>query len=338
MRRPPATGSSVRSATTCRGISSPSRRTSRRRAHSASSHDNVLPMWDWVGGRYSLWSAVGLPIAIGCGYRRFEALLAGAAAMDKHVRTDAARPQSRRCILGARRLVECALARTSRSASSFPYAHALARSAGVSAAAVARKQRQASHAATACRCKATSAPALWGGTGTDAQHSFFQWLHQGTHPVPVEFVVPVRARASARRTSRRCWSPTHSRRRRRCWSGARPNRCGASSRPRACRRARSTCSLLRASVRATAPRRRCCCRRSTRGSLGALLALYEHRTYVESLLLAGECVRPVGRRARQDAGEADRRRARRRRAAADRHRRVDRGARDARPHGSRKCG
>ena len=49
--------------------------------------DDVLPMWDWVGGRYSLWSAVGLPIAIRHGYDAFAALLAGAAAMDAHFRT-----------------------------------------------------------------------------------------------------------------------------------------------------------------------------------------------------------------------------------------------------------
>src|SRR5207247_11168160 len=48
--------------------------------------DNVLPMWDWVGGRYSLWSAVGLSIAIRHGYETFDELLGGAAAMDAHVR------------------------------------------------------------------------------------------------------------------------------------------------------------------------------------------------------------------------------------------------------------
>ena len=49
--------------------------------------DHVLPMWDWVGGRYSLWSAVGLPIALACGYEAFDALCTGAASMDNHVRT-----------------------------------------------------------------------------------------------------------------------------------------------------------------------------------------------------------------------------------------------------------
>ncbi|MFH7617421.1 glucose-6-phosphate isomerase, partial [Pseudomonas syringae pv. tagetis] len=46
--------------------------------------DRVLPMWDWVGGRYSLWSAVGFPIALAVGFDRFEQLLEGAAQMDAH--------------------------------------------------------------------------------------------------------------------------------------------------------------------------------------------------------------------------------------------------------------
>nr|WP_242506579.1 hypothetical protein [Piscirickettsia salmonis] len=49
--------------------------------------EHILPMWDWVGGRYSLWSSIGLPIALATGFDHFEALLAGAHAMDNHFQT-----------------------------------------------------------------------------------------------------------------------------------------------------------------------------------------------------------------------------------------------------------
>src|SRR5687768_8750425 len=151
---------------------------------------NVLPMWDWVGGRYSLWSAVGLPVAIARGYERFEALLAGAAAMDVHVRKTPLEGNlavilalvawwNARWLGFSQRLV-------------IPYSHALR-----DLPAYLQQLSLESNGKRVTRdglpLQTTSAPSLWGGTGTDSQHSFFQWLHQGTHAVPVEFVVPVRA-------------------------------------------------------------------------------------------------------------------------------------------------
>ena len=153
--------------------------------------DNVLPMWDWVGGRYSLWSAVGLPVAIARGYEAFERLLAGAAAMDAHVRTAPLASNlavvlalvgwwNARWLGHSQRLV-------------IPYAHALRE-----LPAYLQQLSLESNGKRVTRdglpLQWTSVPALWGGPGTDTQHSFFQWLHQGTHSVPVEFVVPVRAR------------------------------------------------------------------------------------------------------------------------------------------------
>ncbi len=151
---------------------------------------DVLPMWDWVGGRFSLWSAVGLAIVMRCGWDAFAALLAGAASMDAHFR-EAPVERNLPVLLA---LVDYwnaqVLGHPQRVVA--PYAHALGRfpaylqqlaleSNGKS---VLRDGDALGHA---------SAPAVWGGTGTDSQHAFFQWLHQGTHAVPVEFIVPLRA-------------------------------------------------------------------------------------------------------------------------------------------------
>ncbi len=242
--------------------------------------DNVLPMWDWVGGRYSLWSSVGLPVAIACGYATFEALLAGAAAMDKHVRST---PLDRNLavILGlvawwnarwlgySQRLV-------------IPYAHALRE--------LPSYLQQLSLESNGKRVTRdgmplqwTSAPALWGGTGTDAQHSFFQWLHQGTHAVPVEFVVPVRARqpignqqallvanALAQAQALLVGRSAEQVRRDLAGQGLAASEVDMLVAARVCPGNRGSTTLLLPIVDAW--------------QLGALLALWEHRTYVESLL------------------------------------------------------
>jgi glucose-6-phosphate isomerase len=143
-----------------------------------------------VGGRYSLWSPAGLPIALRLGYARFAELLAGAASVDAHFRHE---PFERNVpVLLA--LVDYWNVRHLGHGQRVvvPYAQALAhlpmylqqlvlesngKRVGRDGAAVSGP--------TAC--------ALWGAPGTDGQHAFFQWLHQGTREVPVEFIVPLRA-------------------------------------------------------------------------------------------------------------------------------------------------
>lgn len=161
-------------------------------AHAFGVHDaDILAMPEGVGGRYSLWSAVGLPIAIAAGVEAFAALLAGAHAMDEHF-TTAPFEANLPVLLGLlgwwqarwlgypQRIV-------------VPYAHALARLPSyLQQLSLESNGKQVTRDGTPVA--GPTAPALWGDVGTDSQHAFFQWLHQGTHEVPVEFVVPVRAR------------------------------------------------------------------------------------------------------------------------------------------------
>ena len=150
---------------------------------------NVFETWDWVGGRYSLWSAIGLPIAIAAGMERFRALLAGGHAMDLHFR-DA--PVERNmpvtlALLGVW------------------YANFFGAETHAVLAYDQRLDRFAAHLqqldmeSNGKRVTVDSTPVgyatgpiVWGEPGTDGQHAFFQLLHQGTRLVPADFIVAAR--------------------------------------------------------------------------------------------------------------------------------------------------
>ena len=150
--------------------------------------NNMFEFWDFVGGRYSLWSAIGLSIAIAVGYDNFEALLKGAEAADKHFRT-APLEQNIPVIMALLGIWYNDFYNIHRYAV-IPYDQYLKflpsylqqldmESNGKS---VRLDNRKITDYATG--------PALFGGAGTDVQHSFFQLLHQGTEPVPVDFIIP----------------------------------------------------------------------------------------------------------------------------------------------------
>ncbi len=146
---------------------------------------HVFGFWDWVGGRYSLWSAIGLSIAIAVGAERFRELLAGAHAMDQHFRSAplAANLPMRLGLLDV--WYRNFLGFTSRSIA--PYASALAR-----LPAYLQQLEMESNGKRVDRHGAAlpygTSPVLWGEPGTNGQHAYFQMLHQGTDVVPVEFI------------------------------------------------------------------------------------------------------------------------------------------------------
>ena len=151
---------------------------------------DMFGFWDWVGGRYSLWSGIGLPIALACGFERFQELLAGAHAMDEHFRTAPAADNLpvllglvgiwNRNFLGS--VCHAVL----------PYDQRLHRlpaylqqadmeSNGKS---VRRDNRRVDY---------TTGPIVWGEAGTNSQHSFFQLIHQGTELIPADFIAAARS-------------------------------------------------------------------------------------------------------------------------------------------------
>jgi glucose-6-phosphate isomerase len=146
---------------------------------------NIFGFWDWVGGRYSLWSAIGLPIAIAIGAERFRELLAGAHAMDRHFR-EAPLQANLPARLGLLDVwYRNFLGFTSRSIA--PYHSALAR-----LPAYLQQLEMESNGKRVDRRGGAlpygTSPVLWGEPGTNGQHAYFQMLHQGTDVVPVEFI------------------------------------------------------------------------------------------------------------------------------------------------------
>ena len=147
--------------------------------------DTTFGFWDWVGGRYSLWSAIGLPIAIAVGAENFRALLAGAHAMDRHFAT-APLERNLPVLLG---LIDVWYRNfhgfASRSVA--PYHQGLARlPAYLQQLEMESNGKRVDQAGEALPM-ATS-PVVWGEPGTNGQHAYFQMLHQGSDVIPVEFI------------------------------------------------------------------------------------------------------------------------------------------------------
>jgi len=222
--------------------------------------DARFAMWDWVGGRYSMWSAVGLALELAIGSDHFEAMLAGAHSMDAHFRSS--RPaDSLPVLLGLiahwnRNLQGCA------SHAVLPYTQRLAR--------LPAYLQQLEMESLGKRTTRAGAPVaaetgavIWGEPGSNAQHSFFQLLHQGTAAVSADFLLPLEGAADPgadELSIANCLAQMQA-----LMAGHQspdPHRVHPGSRPQ---------SLI-AFARLDPP------------TLGALIALYEHKVFVESVL------------------------------------------------------
>ena len=153
-----------------------------------------FPLWDWVGGRYSVWSSVGLPLAIAIGMDGFEELLAGARAMDAHFL--AAPLAANMPVLLALLGIWYANFFGAESHAVLPYAEALRE-----LPAYLQQLEMESNGKSVDRDGQTvdyaTVPVVWGAPGTNSQHAFHQMLHQGTHLVPCDFLVPVATTGAA---------------------------------------------------------------------------------------------------------------------------------------------
>ena len=147
--------------------------------------DNVFPMWDWVGGRFSLWSAVGLSIALSVGYDNFEKLLKGAHAMDEHFRT--APFEKNIPVVLALLSVWYNNFYGAESQAIIPYTQYLQRFAAYLQQGIMESNgKQTDRDGNAIPYQ--TGVIIWGEPGTNSQHAFFQLIHQGTKLIPTDFI------------------------------------------------------------------------------------------------------------------------------------------------------
>jgi glucose-6-phosphate isomerase len=149
---------------------------------------NMFEIWDWVGGRYSLWSAIGLPIALYVGMDNFERLLDGGHEMDNHFRNQPL-SENMPVIMGLLGVwyINFFGAHTH---AIVPYDHSLARFPShmqqLDMESNGKVTNREGH-----RISYRTGPVIWGTPGTNGQHAYFQLIHQGTQLIPVDFVLPV---------------------------------------------------------------------------------------------------------------------------------------------------
>lgn len=150
--------------------------------------NNMFAFWDWVGGRYSLWSAIGLSIALYVGMDHFEDLLAGGHAMDNHFKS-APLEQNMPVIMAMIGIWYNNFFHVDTHAI-LPYDQGLARF-----AAYLQQADMESNGKFVCRegtnVKYKTGPVIWGEAGTNGQHAFYQLIHQGTQTVPADFLMPI---------------------------------------------------------------------------------------------------------------------------------------------------
>ena len=220
-------------------------------------------MWDWVGGRYSLWSSVGVSLAIAIGAERFEQLLAGAHAMDQHFREA---PWSRNlpvlmALIGIWN-IDCERLPT---LAVLPYDSRLARF-----PAFLQQLDMESYGKRVCLdglpVSHGTGPVVWGEPGNDAQHSFFQMLHQGTPRAALDILVGMRSSCGREDHQElaiaNALAQSEAFLRGRGGEGVTPHQVHEGGRP---------VSLLLFD-------------RLDPSTLGALVALYEHKVFVQSVV------------------------------------------------------
>ena len=247
--------------------------------------DNIFPMWDWVGGRYSLWSAIGLPIALTLGMEHFRSLLAGAHAMDYHFRNTP-----------AERNLPVVMAMLSVWYNNFwgagshavlPYDEYLKH--------LPEHLQQLDMESNGKRVTqqgtpvdSTTGPILWGGVGANGQHAYHQLIHQGTRLIPADFVIPLKSHNPVEHHHATLFAN--------CLSQARAMMAGK-TREEAVQELRDS-GMAEAAAQELAPHKVIpgnqpsnilMMEQLTPETLGALVALYEHRTFVQSVIWDVDC-------------------------------------------------
>jgi len=242
--------------------------------------DNIFPMWDWVGGRYSLWSAIGLPIALMVGMTNFHALLSGARAMDQHFRHTPL--EQNLPVIMAMLGIWYSNFWGAESHAILPYDHYLE-------SLPAHLQQLDMESNGKCVTQDgepvsyPTGPIIWGGVGANGQHAYHQLLHQGTRLIPADFIIPLQSQNPVGEHHAILFAN--------CLSQTRALMAGKTEEE--ARQELEQEGLSQDDIAALAPHKvipgnkpsnTLLMDKLTPETLGALVALYEHRTFVQGVI------------------------------------------------------
>lgn len=243
--------------------------------------ENIFPMWDWVGGRYSLWSAIGLPVALGTGMKNFRALLQGAHLMDQHF-LHTPLEHNMPVILGllTHWYYHCFGAETHAVLPYLQNLHLLP--AFLQQLDMESLGKSVDRDGNLLQCQ--SGGIIWGSAGTNGQHSFHQLLHQGTRLIPADFICAIETPGKSKEAHLQLLSN--------CFAQSQALMLGKSL-------ADAKAELMQQGMEAAKaewlasfkacpgnrPSNTLVMQQLTPATLGALTALYEHKVFVQSVLL-----------------------------------------------------
>ena len=239
--------------------------------------ENMFEFWEWVGGRYSLWSAIGLPIALIVGMDKFRELLAGAHEMDKHFH-DAPFERNMPVIIAMLGVWY----RDFFDASSYailPYDHDLRK-----LPAYLQQGDMESNGKSVTldgeEVDYHTGPIIWGAAGANGQHAFYQLIHQGTQLIPADFIAPVKSHYYASSV----YGDHHTVLLSNCIAQSQALMYGRESKHVAEEFADHPELIPHRSFAGNRPSNTLLIDKITPHNLGALIALYEHKTFVQGVI------------------------------------------------------
>jgi glucose-6-phosphate isomerase len=242
--------------------------------------NNMFPFWDWVGGRYSIWSAIGLPLAIAIGMQHFREFLAGAHAMDKHFQ-QAPIERNMPVIMA---LIATWYRQFFQSSSQLiaPYHQDLQLF-----PTYLQQLEMESNGKRVTRdgkaINAPTAPIIWGSAGTNGQHAYFQLLHQGTDVIPVDFITTLKPSHTHHQQHQallaNCFAQSEA-----LMRGKNEEEVRIDMQAQQQPEDKISALLAHKHFPGNRPSNTLLLEKLTPASLGALIALYEHKVFVQGVL------------------------------------------------------
>lgn len=242
--------------------------------------NNIFPMWDWVGGRYSLWSAIGLPIALLIGMDNFRVLLKGAQQMDAHFAT-APLTENMPIIMGMLSLWYGNFF-NAQSHVVLTYDHYL-RGLPAYFQQLDMESNGKSVTLNGTHVDYSTGPVIWGGEGTNGQHAYHQLLHQGTALIPADFIMPLQSHNPIGehhdQLASNCFGQTQA-----LMQGRTLDEALAELSKSALSDEEKLLIAKHKVMQGNKPSNTLLMDKLTPETLGALIALYEHRTFVQGAI------------------------------------------------------